>query len=628
MAPKPSLKQKFQYWFDNMMSRGTVAQIALLALLSLVIILSVSFFVKLIDAAPGVGFIEIAWTSLMRTLDAGTMGGDTGSWAYLLSMLAVTLGGVFVVSALIGVLSAGVEGKLEDLRKGRSVVLEEGHTVILGWSPQAFTIIAELVIANENQRKPVIAILADYDILEMEEEIRTRIPDMKNTRVIFRSGSPIDPADLAIVRPQTARSIIILPQGDMPDASVVKSILALTHTSNQRTEPYHIVTRVSHARTLDVLKLIGTKDRITSLFTGDLIARVTAQTSRQSGLSVVYTELLNYGGDEIYFKEEPGLVGKTFADALLAFEDSALIGIHASDGAVYLNPAMETRFAPGDEVIAVSADDDTIRLSGMSQVPVDAAAICAAHDATPPSPERALILGWNASAPVIIHELDHYVAPGSAVTVVSDENPEDIREQCAGLINQRMDVREGDTTDRPLLDNLEIAAYDHVIVLADSRFDVQMADARTMITLLHLRDISTHDETPFSIVSEMLDLRNRELAEAAKVDDFIVSDHLISLLMSQLSENAQLEAVFTDLFDPEGSEIYLKPISDYVQTGVPVNFFTVVDAARQRSETAFGYRLLSEAGDGEKNYGIHTNPRKSEMVTFSQVDKVIVLAEN
>lgn len=628
MTLKPSLKQKYQYWFDNMMSRGTAAQIALLALLSLGIILSVSLFVKLINAAPEVGFVELTWKGLMRTLDAGTMGGDTGNWAYLLSMLAVTLGGVFVVSALIGVLGAGLEGKLEDLRKGRSIVLEEGHTVILGWSPQAFTIIAELVIANENQRKPVIAVLADHDILEMEQEIRARIPDMKNTRIIFRSGSPIDPADLVIVRPQTARSIIILPQGDMPDASVVKSILALTHTSSQRTEPYHIVTRVSHARTLDVLKLIGTRDRITPLFTGDLIARVTAQTSRQSGLSVVYTELLDFGGDEIYFKEEPGLVGKTYSDALLAFEDSTVIGIHASDGTVHLNPAMETRFAPGTEVIAISADDDTVQLSGTSQPAMNAAVIRAATEATSPSPERALILGWNASAPVIIHELDHYVAPGSAVTVVSDENPEDVREQCAGLTNQRMDARRGDTTDRPLLDKLEIAAFDHVIVLADNRFDMQMADARTMITLLHLRDISTRDETPFSIVSEMLDLRNRELAEAAKVDDFIVSDHLISLLMSQLSENAQLEPVFTDLFDPEGCEIYLKPMSDYVQTGVPVNFYTVVEAARQRNETALGYRILTESGDAEKNYGIHTNPKKSEMVTFAEEDKVIVLAEN
>jgi len=628
MVHKSSFKQKFQYWFDNIMSRGLAAQIALLAAFSLAIILAVSLFVKLIGLAPERGFLEVAWISLMRTLDAGTMGGDTGPWPYLLAMLAVTLGGVFVVSALIGVLSAGVEDKLAELRKGRSIVLEQGHTIILGWSPQVFTIVSELVIANENQKRPAIAILADRDKVEMEEEISARVPELKNTRVVCRSGSPIDPADLAIVRPQTARSIIILPQGDMPDASVVKAILALTHFHDQRAEPHHIVTQIRNTRTLDVLKLIGTRDHITPLLTGDLIARVTAQTSRQSGLSVVYTELLDFGGDEIYFHDEPALVRKSYGEALTAFEDSSVIGMLTTDGTVSLNPAMDTHFSTGDKVIAISADDDTIKLSGFAQPPVDNSVIRGIHAATLPKPERALILGWNAAGPVIVNELDHYVFPGSEVLVVAGEDPEEIRTQCAGITNQRLDVRKGDTTDRRLLDKLDVESFDHVIVLADSRFDVQVADARTMITLLHLRDISLRDETPFSIVSEMLDLRNRELIESAKVDDFIVSDHLVSLLTTQLSENPKLEAVFTDLFDPDGCEIYLKPMSDYVQAGVPVNFYTVVESTRRRNETAIGYRLLREAKDADKSYGIHTNPKKSEMVTFADEDKVIVLAEN
>ena len=63
------------------------------------------------------------------------------------------------------------------------------------------------------------------------------------------------------------------------------------------------------------------------------------QTCRQSGLSVVYTELLDFGGDEIYFHEEPALVGKTFGEALLAYEDSAVIGLQHGDGAIRAEPA-------------------------------------------------------------------------------------------------------------------------------------------------------------------------------------------------------------------------------------------------------------------------------------------------
>jgi hypothetical protein len=98
-------------------------------------------------------------------------------------------------------------------------------------------------------------------------------------------------------------------------------------------------------------------------------------------------------------------------------------------------------------------------------------------------------------------------------------------------------------------------------------------------------------------------------------------------MLAQLSENPDLFDVFTNIFDPEGAEIYLKPIHDYVETGTPVNFYTVVEAARRRGETAIGYRLISESKDAGKSYGVHTNPLKSKEVVFAPEDKVIVIAE-
>ncbi len=216
---------------------------------------------------------------------------------------------------------------------------------------------------------------------------------------------------------------------------------------------------------------------------------------------------------------------------------------------------------------------------------MDESAIRSSRNARKPAPEKCLILGWNRSGATIICELDNYVAKGSQTTIFSDvfNVQKQIRESCGRLANQKITVLEGETTDRALLEKLNITDYDHVIVLAYGSLEPQEADAKTLVTLLHLRDIAERDETPFSIVSEMLDLRNRELAEVAGVDDFIVSEHLVSLMMSQLSEDADLFAVFTDIFDPEGSEIYLKPVSDYVEIGKPVNFYTVTEAARRRS---------------------------------------------
>src|SRR5215216_4935147 len=579
---KPTFTQRLRYQFDNLMAHGTLALIGMLFVLSLMIVMIAGAVIAIAHVVQegeivSLSFGEAMWASFMRIIDSGAMGGDTGM-GFRAVMLFVTLGGIFVVSALIGVLNNAIESQMEHMRKGRSIVLESNHTLVLGWSPQVFTILNELMIANENQSNARIVVLADHDKVEMEDEIRERIEIKGKTRIICRNGSPIDPTDLEIANPHAAKSIIVLPpENSDPDTDVIKTVLAITNNPNRRAEPYHIVTQIRNEKNMAVLKIVGANDNVQAVVTGDLIARLVAQTSRQSGLSVVYTELMDFGGDEIYFRNEPALIGKTFGEALLAYEDSCLMGLQKVDGKILLSPPMDTRIEAGDQIFALSADDDTIRLSNQNQPSINESAIRSNRNALEQKPEKCLILGWNRSGTTIVRELDNYVASGSQVTVVADiYNIEKQIKAQGRMKNQTLVVEEGETTDRDLLDRLGVPDYDHVIVLAYSTLEPQEADAKTLVTLLHLRDMAQKDSTPFSIVSEMLDLRNRELAEATQVDDFIVSEHLISLMMAQLSENADLLDVFTDIFDPEGAEIYLKPVSDYVATGTAVNFYTVV----------------------------------------------------
>jgi ion channel POLLUX/CASTOR len=630
---RPTFNQKFQYWFDNYMSRGPIAMIGGLAIISLVVILIAAAIIRIAgiatdgDTVPSFG--EAAWISLMRAMDAGNVSGDSDISLRFVTFI-VTLSGIFILSTLIGILSNGLQERIEQLRKGRSLVLENDHTLILGWTPQVFTVVSELIAANESRKSgAVVVILASEDKVAMEDAIKERISDTKNTRIICRSGSPMDMTDLEIASPHTARSIIVLSEGADPDTHVIKSVLAITNNPNRRDKPYHIVTQIRDPQNLDVLKLLSDKDIVQPILTTDLIARVVAQTSRQSGLSIVYTELMNFGGDEIYFKQEPNLSGKTYGEALLAYESSTVMGIRRADGSILMSPVMDTRIEPGDSIFAIAEDDDKIHLSNLSRLPLEENLIQRSGNGSKPKPERTLILGWNRSGSIISRELDNYVAKGSELLIVSEVDGLEgqIQSEVGKLKNQKLKVMEGNIRDRALLDELGVTEYDHVIVLAYSHMDVQEADAITLVTILHLRDIAEKDETPFSIISEMLDLRNRELAEAAKVDDFIVSEHLISLMLAQLSENAELMGVFTDLFDPEGAEVYLKPIGNYVALDQPVNFYTVVEAAKQRGETAIGYRIMSESHTAEKSYGVHTNPKKSEKFIFKPEDKLIVISE-
>jgi len=110
-------------------------------------------------------------------------------------------------------------------------------------------------------------------------------------------------------------------------------------------------------------------------------------------------------------------------------------------------------------------------------------------------------------------------------------------------------------------------------------------------------------------------------------DDVIVSERLVALALAQIAENEHVLSVFGDLLTPGGADIYLKPAADYVVCDRPVDFYTVVESARRRGQTAIGYRLLSEAGAPDRAFGVHVNPDKTATVTFAANDRIIVLAQ-
>ncbi|WP_375387620.1 hypothetical protein [uncultured Amnibacterium sp.] len=623
---RPTFAERFRYWFDGVMSRGTIALVGLLALVTVAFIVVVGVVVEVFGLFPAgtrqEGFGEVLWGNLMRAIDGGTISGDQG-WAFRVPMLVVTLVGIVVVASLIGIISGGFDAKVADLRKGRSRVLEREHTLILGWNSKVFQIVAELRIANESRRRPVIVILADRDKVEMEDALRARLAGRSSTRIVCRTGDPMSTTDLELGNPSAARSVVILaPEGVAdPDSAVIKTALALTNSPRRKADPYHIVGEIQSADNLEAARLVG-RDEAAWVLASDIISRITVQSCRQSGLSAVYTELLDFDGDELYFTRPGDLVGATYFDAQLGFPTSTVIGL-VRGHELLVNPPADTEILPDHQLVVIAEDDSTIA-AGAPGRPDPTVVV----DSLPPAPrpERTLVLGYNSGLAMMLHELGDYVAAGSVVTVVADESV--VVPDLAPVADLGITLRRGDTTNRRVLDSLDVASYDHVIVLAyKNDLDVDRADAKTLVTLLHLRDMADRDGSDYAVVSEMLDDGNRELAEITKADDFIVSDKLISLMLAQTSENKRLTDVFGILFSSTGSEVYLRPAGSYIRPGEDADFYSVLEAARRKGETAIGYRLAALEGDGSRRYGVRLNPPKQESLRFSAADRIIVLAE-
>lgn len=627
-----TLKQRLRYRFDNGLARGIGAVLLWLGTITAVLVLVVSALTWVFKLGPSnepTSFLESIWLAAGRYLDAGTFTGDQAS-GYRVFGVLITIVGIFIGAAIIGLISSGLDTRLQELRRGKSEVIESGHTLIIGRNAKLPSIISELVEANRSNPGHVIVILSPDDVVEVTDALNRDVAEMGNSRLVVRSGLPTRLADLLRMNPHDAKSIIVLnPEGEESNTYGVKVILAL-HKILGESSTVHVIAEIEGEDTSQALReVVG--NRLVPISPTEIIARITAQTSRAAGLGLIYQELLDFDGDEMYAKVVPqNLVGRTFGELLLASSNATIIGLQQNDGSVLLSPPLSTVVANGDSVIGIAEDDSVFNLDLVPERWQPNA------EKQPASAEfkreRSLIIGWNQMAPRVIMEIEADVAPGSELVVLLNPDLHDRASVGAhinrlGLANQSLQFVEGDTIARAsIVAATESGEFDHYLILCENPpFQIDEADARVLLSLMHLR--SVHPTTEGNIVTELRDPDDVELASDGNGDDFIVSQQLISLLLAQLSENPQLVEVFSDLFGAHGSGIDKHPFERYAATS-PATFAEVIAEARNSDVVAIGYQCAAAVGrPGFLSAGIRLNPPKDERIAFSAGDQVIVLAQ-
>lgn len=616
---KYTFKEKMQYKFDNIMSKGTIALVGMLFLVTFIVVVIAGILTSIAAGSTEIG--NNIWMSLMHAIDAGTLAGDsTDNISSVIVFSLVTICGIFVTSILIGIITTGFEEKLNALRKGTSRVIEQNHTVILGFDDNIYTIISELIIANENLKDGCIVIIANEDKEIMEEKIAEQIDDFKTTRVICRSGEVTELNVLEKASLETCRSIILNEPNDFMTIKAILAVVSYLKSRNAFEKDAHIVTTISDKMNYEAAKIAG-EGKVEIIFSRDAIARIIAHTCRQPGLSNVLIELFDYEGDELYFESFPELIGKRFDEVLMFFEKATIFGIERNQK-VLVNPPKDEIIADNDRIIYLVADDGTEK--PLKSVPkVNKEIEVAKCEKVVEAAENILVLGTNTMLPSILEELDNYVAEGSCILIADDSVPEEFMQLKEGFKNIKIEIEECDINDRLNLDSLTSRKVDHVLLLSDLECDSEISDAMTLLKLIHLRDIAQKTNAPFSITSEMQNVTNQKLARVAKVNDLVVGTNIINLILTQISENRELSDVFTDLLDEDGSEIYMKKAALYVKTETPVDFYTITDIASRRNEIAIGYKKYEG-----NTFQVIINPAKSEKVTFTEKDYLIVLAED
>ena len=341
---KVSIGKRLRYAIDNSFGRSGVFAlymlIAIAIISSLIVIIKYTLFMLPFlltpETAPlGAMNFETFWMSFASVL------GKAGepSWAerivgVLYWLLGVASGGI-VTGFIVGMITAA----LTEIKKGRSPIIAQNHTLILGWSNRIFPILKELEEAGKNlRRKPTVVIFSGKTREWMEQQIKNNAGALKGLDLVTRTADLNSLGELKRANIGSSKSIIILDETSGSDAGVVNLVFA-TKALNPNSG-LKLIAEIDDKNVANSLS-VSTKGQVIPVRSHDIIARVTAQASRQPGLAAVILDLLDFGGDEIYFQQVPALAGKTYKDAVLSFNEASVIGIAHADGTVELNPKMK-----------------------------------------------------------------------------------------------------------------------------------------------------------------------------------------------------------------------------------------------------------------------------------------------
>jgi Trk K+ transport system NAD-binding subunit len=635
----PSFRTRLRYNFDSSFGAGPAGALKWLlgtiAVLSLPLMLAVQITqettkvpilgkaLTLNEAPHGIQkWIDAYYQTFLIFLGKATF--TSSSWtARIFAWVGIAISMV-ITATLFGFVITNVNGAMAKLKKGRGIVLEEGQTTIIGWTPQIFSMITQIEKSNESEeRQGILVIIANIGREIMVDEVSHRVGETKHTRIIFKSGDPANPRVLVESSISKSKNIIVLGNYWALTTQLILAIQACLPAKSQ----IPIIAEISDENTANILKS-ASKTPVYSLNREDFVSRITAHSVLQPGITNVILDLLDFDGSEIYVKAFKQAEGKSFGEIQQSF-NAIPLGIFKRNNEVVLAPDSATRVEEGDRIIGLAVDSSkftwrNVETSSAQVTPV------ATMEKTPKTAENILIIGWSRLARFSVLEISKVCAPGTKFTFFGQTGRVPL-EEYNGLENPNIsiDIRQTSGTAEELSAMLNSQEFTRIGVFGYKTRGLPMPESEA-ITLLTCTQIAHDQRNPNCkskdafVVAEIQDVANTSLAHQIDLDDLVISDRLSTLMMSQLAETNELGEVFNELFGPRGAFIQAKPASAYVELGQTKSFEEIQRIGQAHGDIILGYQ---EHARTQAMPSTILDPGRSTMLTPSHEMSFVVLGE-
>lgn len=523
--------------------------ISLMVLLNIVILCIAALIALGIDDSFD-GFIDaFANGSLKWMLTPNAILQISNPDLLILAVVVLIIGMILFTGTIIALTTNTIKDYFQKKKSGSGKIYLDDHIVILNWNNKVPELVADLMHVEGMQIK--VAILAEIEKSFAEKQILNALQSAKhndqelsNINVLVKNGSPLLHTELDDISIENANSILIMNKDlhdnvikDMSksDLNVIKVILGLGRIEFVYDPP--IVAEIKRIETkekiLTMSRVVKTlhEHKILPICFDRRLGQIIAQTIIDPRMEDVYLSLFSFEDSEIYMIEDMDFdtCMKTCTQAIPV-----------------------TRY--GKNLFVLSLNDLTKRQTGpMAYEPRR----LALNNAIQPKNIDIYVVGTNNKLSFIMDSFKEYES-----LYGNDFNARYVEDKDVESIVLAVNESEKPST---------------IVLLSDEHQEIESLDANVIENLIYLQGNITRKD--IHIIVELLDPKNDHIIKDFDIENTIISNKIISLLLSKLAlykETApfyeNLLTITSDTTGKDDQNIFIVPALDYVKETFPLKY--------------------------------------------------------
>ena len=515
-----------------------------------IIILCIAAFIALLIDDSFTGFIDaFANGSLKWLLTPNAILEIDNPNTLFLAVIVLIVGMVLLTGTIIALTTNLIKEYFQKKKSGSGKIYLSNHIVVLNWNNKVPELVADLL--NVEEENVTLVILADIDKFYAEKQILNAInrlnnkdKELSNLSVLVKTGDPLIASDLSDISIEEAITIIIMNKGtyenvtkDMSksDLNVIKTILSIGRIKFKHTPP--IVAEIKRIETKEKIETMGKivqtlkPHTLLPICFDRRLGQIIAQTIINSKMEDVYLSLFSFEGSEVYCLKDT-----SFDDCLNHQTDCVPLA------------------RKGKNLFVLALNDKVINKRTNEKIEIKSFKTKQYEEATN---LEVYIVGKNNKLDFILSAFAEYKK-----IYHTDFKSKWISE----------DDLEGFVDEVNKSTNLIT-----IVLLSDEYQDRDSLDANVINNLIYLEGKIKRKD--INIIVELLDPKNDNIIKDFNINNTIISNKIISLLLSKLALIEDTGSFYENLLtlaineeEEDDQEVIIRPAVEMFNEEFPIVF--------------------------------------------------------